>query len=183
MKSQVLADDPTENLLFVAAIPTDLGWFGAVRSQGGVCGTALFKPSREDVLEELSLVWPGAVPVDADTLPELSRAVQRYAQGQVTSFETIALDWRACSPFQHRVLAEVWRIPWGDVLSYAEVAQAVGKPQAARAVGQVMARNPLPLIVPCHRVIASDGSLGGFSAIGGTATKRRLLELEGWSAA
>jgi methylated-DNA-[protein]-cysteine S-methyltransferase len=92
--------------------------------------------------------------------------------------DDLALDLRSCTPFQRQVLRIVQTIPPGQTWSYADVARAAGKPGAARAVGQVMARNPVPLFVPCHRVVASGGGLGGFSAPGGLNTKRELLELE-----
>ena len=79
--------------------------------------------------------------------------------------------------FTRRVLEEAARIPWGTVLSYAEIAERVGAPAGARAVGQAMGRNPVPILVPCHRVVGSDGGLTGFG--GGVCLKRRLLELEG----
>ena len=86
------------------------------------------------------------------------------------------LDWTGVPPFHRRVYERVHAIPRGQTLTYGGVARAVGSPGAARAVGQAMARNPFPLIVPCHRVVAAN-NLGGFG--GGLALKRRLLRLEG----
>jgi methylated-DNA-[protein]-cysteine S-methyltransferase len=82
------------------------------------------------------------------------------------------------TPFQQRVVETVQGIPFGQTMSYAEVAERAGSPRAARAVGNVMAQNRTPMVVPCHRVLASGGRLGGFSAPGGTEFKRRLLALE-----
>jgi methylated-DNA-[protein]-cysteine S-methyltransferase len=82
------------------------------------------------------------------------------------------------SPFFQRVYAIARTIPAGETLSYAELADRAGSPKAFRAVGQAMAKNPFPVLVPCHRVLAAGGKLGGFSAPGGTATKVRLLDLE-----
>lgn len=90
----------------------------------------------------------------------------------------VALDLRGCSAFARRVLEVVRRIPRGETRTYAQVAERAGYPGAARAVGRVMAQNPIPLLVPCHRVVYSDGRLGGYSG-GGPKTKRRLLALEG----
>lgn len=84
------------------------------------------------------------------------------------------------TPFQRRVWAELERIPFGCTVSYGEIARRLGRPRAARAVGAANAANPLPVVVPCHRVVAGDGSLGGYSA--GPAIKRRLLTLEGIAA-
>jgi methylated-DNA-[protein]-cysteine S-methyltransferase len=89
------------------------------------------------------------------------------------------VDLTRVGPFERDVLAVLRRIPAGAVKTYGEVAKAVGQPGAARAVGAACARNPLPLLIPCHRVVRSDGGLGGYSLRGGVALKRRLLEAEG----
>lgn len=89
------------------------------------------------------------------------------------------VDLRRVGPFEREVLSALRRIPAGAVKTYGEVAKAVGQPGAARAVGAACARNPLPLLIPCHRVVRSDGGLGGYSLRGGVTLKRRLLEAEG----
>ncbi|MGQ0550917.1 MAG: type II toxin-antitoxin system prevent-host-death family antitoxin [Armatimonadota bacterium] len=89
------------------------------------------------------------------------------------------VDLRRLGPFEEEVLARLRRIPAGAVRTYQEIARAVGQPGAARAVGAACARNPLPLLIPCHRVVRTDGGLGGYSLRGGIALKRRLLEAEG----
>ncbi len=90
---------------------------------------------------------------------------------------TTPLDLDSGTPFQRRVWAELRRVPFGRTVSYAELARRVGAPRAARAVGQAAGANPIPILIPCHRVVRSDGSLGGFSA--GLETKRWLLRHEG----
>ncbi|MDR7550383.1 MAG: MGMT family protein, partial [Armatimonadota bacterium] len=89
------------------------------------------------------------------------------------------VDLARVGPFEREVLEVLRRIPSGQVRTYREVARALGQPGAARAVGLACARNPLPLLIPCHRVIRSDGGLGGYSLRGGAALKRRLLRNEG----
>jgi len=91
----------------------------------------------------------------------------------------LPLDLSGLSVFTREVLNLTCSIPWGEVASYGELASRLGNPKAARAVGGALARNPIPLIIPCHRVVASDGSLHGYSASGGIALKERLLQLEG----
>ena len=81
--------------------------------------------------------------------------------------------------FEKSVLREVKKIPFGKTASYKEIARKAGRPQSFRAVGRAVAKNPIPLVIPCHRVIRSDGTLGGFSAVGGKRLKKRMLELEG----
>ncbi len=101
------------------------------------------------------------------------------AAGAEDDFQDIELDVTQFTPFQRRVLEQCRRISSGQTLTYAEVARRVGRPGAARAVGNVMASNPFPLIVPCHRVVGSAGRLGGYSGPAGLATKRALLKREG----
>ena len=104
------------------------------------------------------------------------RELTDYFRGVRTVFAALALDPRG-TPFQLRVWQELRRIPWGQTISYGELARRVGNPKASRAVGQANAVNPIPLIIPCHRVIAADGGLGGYSS--GLDRKRRLLRHEG----
>jgi O-6-methylguanine DNA methyltransferase len=105
------------------------------------------------------------------------REVQEYLDGR-RSFFTVPVDLTALPAFQRRVLEEARRIPFGQARTYAWVARRIGNPRAVRAVGTALARNPVPLIVPCHRVLRSDGGLGGYSMEGGVALKARLLALE-----
>jgi methylated-DNA-[protein]-cysteine S-methyltransferase len=102
-----------------------------------------------------------------------------YAEGADDDFRDVRIDNSRLTPFQQRVIHYCRRIPTGKVLSYGQLAQKAGSPGAARAVGQVMRTNRWPLIVPCHRVVGSGGTLGGYSAPEGLALKRRLLEREG----
>ena len=104
------------------------------------------------------------------------RELSAYFAGVRTDFAALTLDPRS-TPFQLRVWQELRRIPWGQTISYGELARRVGNPKASRAVGQANAVNPIPLIIPCHRVIAVDGGLGGYSS--GPNRKRWLLRHEG----
>ena len=104
------------------------------------------------------------------------RELSTYFAGVPTDFAGLTLDLRG-TPFQLRVWQELRRIPWGQTISYGELARRVGNPKASRAMGQANAVNPIPLIIPCHRVIAADGSLGGYSS--GPDRKRWLLRHEG----
>jgi methylated-DNA-[protein]-cysteine S-methyltransferase len=106
--------------------------------------------------------------------------VQQYAAGSPVDFSGLSLDLDYLTPFGRRVAAACRSIPRGEVRSYGDLAAACGSPGAARAVGSVMARNRIPLVVPCHRVVGASGSLGGYSAPDGLRMKRRLLALEGY---
>ena len=104
--------------------------------------------------------------------------IEEYFRGERERFDC-PVDLSQLTGFHRRVLLAAARIPRGSVMTYGGLAKALGKPGAARAVGRALATNPVPLVIPCHRVIASDGSLGGYSARGGISTKLRLLKFEG----
>jgi methylated-DNA-[protein]-cysteine S-methyltransferase len=107
-----------------------------------------------------------------------ARQVAEYLAGRRTAFD-MTVDLSAATAFQRQVLLAACQIPRGQVSTYADLARRIGKPNAARAVGQALSRNPVPIVVPCHRVLAADGSLRGYLGSAGTATKERLLQLEG----
>ena len=107
-------------------------------------------------------------------------AAKRYFAGEKMDFSELQLDLGGQGEFFRKIYAAARRVGWGHTTTYGALAKEVGVgPEAARDVGQAMAKNPVPLIIPCHRVLAAGGKLGGFSAPGGSATKERMLELEG----
>jgi methylated-DNA-[protein]-cysteine S-methyltransferase len=107
-------------------------------------------------------------------------AVKRYFEGKRTDFSELKLDLSDQDAFFRQIYAAARQVGWGETTTYGTLAKAAGAgPEAARNVGQAMANNPVPLIIPCHRVLAAGGKIGGFSAPGGSAAKRRMLELEG----
>jgi methylated-DNA-[protein]-cysteine S-methyltransferase len=105
--------------------------------------------------------------------------MQATMAGRSPDLRDIPLDERDLDELRRAVYAATREVPAGSTRSYGEVARAIGRPDAARDVGVVLARNPYPILVPCHRIVAANGALTGFSAPGGLATKRRMLELEG----
>ncbi len=113
-----------------------------------------------------------------DQAAEALQQVLEYLDGKRTTFD-LPLDMSRMSEFQRRVLGVALKIPRGKYLTYGDVAKAIGKPQASRAVGQALGHNPVPIVIPCHRVLGSDGSLHGYSGGGGIQTKAWLLRLEG----
>lgn len=116
-------------------------------------------------------------PSGDDPLAEPVRQLDAYFRGELRDF-SLPLDWSLSDGFNHRVLLELARgVPYGTVVGYRTLADRVGEPGAARAVGVAMGSNPLPVVVACHRVVESDGGIGGFG--GGLEIKRRLLALEG----
>jgi methylated-DNA-[protein]-cysteine S-methyltransferase len=105
--------------------------------------------------------------------------LEAYFAGERVDLSGVALDLGGVPAFHSDIYAVLRTLSWGVTATYGELARRVGAPGAARAVGQAMGRNPVPIIVPCHRVLAAGGKIGGFSAYGGALTKERLLALEG----
>lgn len=106
------------------------------------------------------------------------RQMSEYLAGKRTAFD-LPLDLSQVTEFRRRVLLAALKIPRGQIATYAEIARRIGRPKAARAVGQALGSNPIPIVIPCHRVLASDGSLRGYSGGKGLATKAQLLKIEG----
>lgn len=125
--------------------------------------------------ERLAKRLGGAITLEETGI--IPRQVGEYLAGKRKAFE-VAIDWALCTPFQRQVLEKQMAIPYGETRTYGELAAQLGKPQAARAVGRAGATNPIPLIIPCHRVIGADGSLRGYGAPGGIQTKAWLLAME-----
>jgi len=153
---------------------TELGWIGVVLSPAGLRATTLPHSLRDGALGEV-LALGASEEAPEDALNGLAGRLRRYARGEPVAFGD-ALDFEGVSPFLRAVWEAAREIPHGQTCSYGELAARAGRPGAARAVGQAMARNPWPIIVPCHRVVASDGGLGGYG--GGLDMKERLLRLE-----
>jgi methylated-DNA-[protein]-cysteine S-methyltransferase len=125
-----------------------------------------------------------AVPGVRESVPpaevqEAIGAIVALLSGAPRDLATAVLDMESVPGFHRRVYAVARAIPPGETITYGEIAERIGERGAAQAVGQALARNPFPIIVPCHRVLAAGGALGGFSARGGVATKRRMLAIEG----
>ena len=156
---------------------TPFGELVAVISAEGLIAVGLGEPPG-DVLERVRKKLPVAVKADEQRTRPYLEKLGAYLRGE-SRLDDMAIDTCLMSPFQKRVLLELRKVPAGSVVTYGELAHRIGKPGAARAVGGALARNPIPLVLPCHRVIASDGGLGGFSSPDGVATKARLLALEG----
>lgn len=135
----------------------------------------------EEFLE--SLKKRGYKEFSRDSEMSLRAALQvgEYLEGKRRSFD-LPIDWQVLKPFQRQVLQATYAIPYGHTATYAELAGSVGKPGAARAVGRAQATNPIPLVIPCHRVVGTDGKLHGYGAAQGLVTKAWLLKMEAGSA-
>jgi methylated-DNA-[protein]-cysteine S-methyltransferase len=159
-------------------IPSPIGEVGIVRCPEGVCPVRMiFLPHKGvSTCERIRETFPEAAP-SSGKRDKTVMQVWGYLAGKDVEFSIGELDFTGCGEFERRVLLADFAIPRGHVMTYRGLAAKVGVPGGARAVGNVMAGNPFPLVIPCHRVIRIDGSLGGFG--GGLPMKKALLEMEG----
>ena len=160
---------------------TARGFCGIAWSEAGIAAFRLPVSAPEAAARLLRRRVPDAeTGAPPEEVAEAIAAAQAYFGGEEVDFSRFRLDLSFRSDLFDRIYAAVRRLRWGETTTYGALAEALGVgPEAARDVGQAMARNPVPLIVPCHRVLAAGGRLGGFSALGGAASKARMLELEG----
>lgn len=164
--------------LTIGLVETSLGTFGALISPKGLARLTFPREGVDLCRAWAARWWPGA-PVDVDSsLPEsIGDQLQAYLAGQLRDLD-LALDMQG-TQFQRQVWQALTHIPYGQTLSYATLAAELGRPRAVRAVGRANGANPVPIVVPCHRVIGSGGTLVGYG--GGLELKKQLLALEGCS--
>ena len=184
------ASQPT--LVELAAFKTRLGWFGVLHAGPVLHGLKFGFSSRAELDKRFtdSLDSSGQsswgspkIATAFDGISNSNHAWQQllidYSSGEQVSFAKVKLNDSGRTEFQARVLKECRQIPYGSTIAYGELAAKSGSPNAARAVGTTMKSNCFPIIIPCHRVVASNG-IGGFSASHGTSTKQKLLAIEGY---
>jgi len=143
-------------------------------------------PEADDAATRQRLTALAPTAAEAPAPPAVAAAIElivAHVRGEPAALETIDLDMDGVPAFHRQVYEAARRIPRGHTVSYGELARALGKPGAARAIGQAMGANPFPIVVPCHRVLAAHRAAGGFSAHGGVETKARLLAAEGFTLA
>jgi len=164
-----------EGLVDVAydVLDSPVGPLLVAASDAGVCRISYFVDGAPEWLaEDFGVrVLRAAQPVD-----DVRRQLDEYFEHRRTEFD-LPLDLRAAAPFHREVLGELARVPYGETVTYGSLAARVGRPRAARAIGLAMNRNPIPIVLPCHRVVGSTGSLTGYA--GGLDKKELLLRLEG----
>ena len=159
---------------------TPIGRCGIAWGARGVVGLQLPEGGDRATRTRLRARHPGAV--EADPTPPIRAviaAIGRLLRGEPADLSSVPLDMSGVAPFHRRVYEAARAIAPGTTCSYGELAARIGAPGSARAVGQALGRNPFPVVVPCHRVLAAGGKAGGFTATGGVATKLRMLALEG----
>jgi len=163
------------------AFETTIGWCAIVWRQAGIVGFLLPEADVLRLQHAILAQHQGAVASRPPTwVKDVIQRVQRHLGGtEIDDFANVPLDLTACPPFHQQVYQAVRRIVPGRTQTYGDIGAALGRPGGARAVGQAMRRNPLPLLIPCHRVLAAGAKPGGFSAHGGLTTKARMLQIEG----
>ncbi len=158
-----------------------IAWNDPGDSAAPTAVTLLQLPEATTAMTESRMARTGARKLSAPPpqIAEVIARVQKHLHGELQDFRDVAVDLDGADPFARQVYEAAREIPAGKTSTYGELAKALGQPAAARDVGQALGRNPIPLIIPCHRVLAAGGKRGGFSAPGGRATKTRLLAIEG----
>jgi len=157
-----------------------LAWTEAATCGGTIAVACLQLPEATPKATEQRIARKsGGTRTDAPpAIAELVQKISKHLRGELQDFRDVPLDLAGVADFAWQVYEAVLRIPAGETSTYGELAKAVGRPTEARAVGQALARNPIPIIIPCHRVLAAGGRFGGFSAPGALLTKSKLLAIE-----
>ncbi len=156
---------------------TRWGWFGLLGNEKGLLRICLPVAHKGVVVRRMLPDAPNAKH-SKTAFSVLEKRIKAYYDGNPDDFRDIEVHLGGFTEFQRKTLAALRQITYGKTISYRGLAELTGNPKAARAIGAVMAKNPTPLVIPCHRVIKADGTLGRFSAPGGAAAKKRMLELE-----
>ena len=156
---------------------TELGWVAVVATDNGVVRMSLPEASAEQAYDHAQPQIEQAE-LDPESLADVRAKVQAYCAGEAVDLTTVQIDSRSMSPFFKRAREACRTIPAGETRTYAWLADQAGNARAARGAGQAMAKNPVALLVPCHRVIGSDGALHGFGGGVGLPMKERLLQME-----
>ncbi len=159
-----------------AAADSPFGALLLAATKRGLARVAFPEEDADAVLQRLATRISPRIVEAPGPLDAARRELEEYFDGRRTRFE-LALDWTLVGPFGRRVLGAASQIPYGGVLTYAQVAAQAGSPRGSRAAGNALGANPIPIVVPCHRVLRRGGALGGYA--GGLERKRLLLELEG----
>ena len=170
-----------DQIFYYSLSETSMGWIGIAGNEKGLRRLILPERTKEGILAELNRYFKSSIkliPADEQFFSVIEK-IKEYFTGKRTLFKEEEINLDDYTIFQKNVLLKTRAIPYGVTRTYRWIAEQAGYPRAYRAVGGVMRINPIPLIIPCHRVIGSYGKLTGFSATGGIALKRSMLQLEG----
>ena len=162
-----------------AIFKTSLGWCGIIYGKQGLI--KIYLPGmKKEKLEKIIHFYNKSIVERSGRIRILIRNICGYFKGKNVRLN-FPIDMEAMTEFEKKVYKQTIKIPFGKVKTYKWLAEKAGVPNGARAVGNALSTNPVPLIIPCHRIVKSDGRLGGFSAPGGTSMKRKMLAIEGYS--
>jgi len=164
-----------------ALFPTSIGACGIAWNELGIAGAQLPESDERATRNRMQRRFPNAV--EASPTAGVQRAIDSITallRGERNDLLDIALAMNDVAPFDRDVYEAARAVPPGTTVTYGDIAKRIGEPHAAQAVGQALGRNPFAPIVPCHRIVAADGTMHGFSATGGVTTKLRRLTIEGW---
>ena len=168
-----------DSVIFLNVFKTDLlGKIGVAVNENGLLRLRMFQENKDAFLRLNSQFGEGEYTFSVPETRIVVEQIQAYLNKEVKNF-SLPIDWTVYTDFQRAVLQETYAIPYGETRSYGEVAAAIGKPKASRAVGQAEKSNHVPLVVPCHRVIGSDGSLTGYGGKDNIDLKAKILAFEG----
>ncbi len=156
---------------------THYGWCGIVSGGNGIKRIILGDKSSSSVKKSIKSLYPSVKHEEDDLLRKVKELLLKYFDGEVVCMD-VPLEFSCATPFQRKVWEGVRSIPYGHIKTYGWLGKKLLNPRASRAVGNALSKNPLPLIIPCHRVVRSDGKMGGFSLHGGTMLKKKLIDLE-----
>ncbi len=161
--------------IYYTTLSTPIGRVFAAAGDRGLVRVSFRRPEPTFVAELKQHLRADVVKSETH-MAKVATQLRQYFAGRRARVD-VPVDLRAVTPFQRQVLTATRRVPPGRVVSYGEIARRIGKPKASRAVGQALGHNPIPIVIPCHRVVAGGGKLGGYT--GGLAIKKRLLAIEG----
>ncbi len=166
----------TASTIYFSSVPdTPIGEIWIARSERGLVAIE-WDSKRSELLDYLTRRLKFSVEENPHHLADIASQLREYLAGKRSRFE-ISIDWSQMRPFQREALLATFAIPYGQTSTYGELATQIGHPRAARAVGRAEATNPMPLVIPCHRVLGADGKLRGYG--GGLKIKKWLLQMEG----
>ena len=161
-------------------VDTAIGPVGLAWSADGVCRVALPERDRARMEMRFAARLGGAGPAEPPAgIAQAIELIKRYAEGETVDFASVPIDLDGADLFRRAIYRAARELGFGETTTYGGLADAAGHPGKARETGEALGRNPVPIIVPCHRIVAAGGKIGGFSAPGGSSTKEKLLALEG----
>lgn len=171
-----IADCDVPTQFTISLFSTALGWMGLVGADGELVSVIIGRPTANAVRTIATKSF--ALLEERDWNPTVRQMLEDYAEGEIVDFSKLDLRLPSMTRFRQKIIDVTRRLGYGETTSYGDLAQRAGHPRAARAVGTVMATNRFPILIPCHRVLASGGKLGGYTSPSGTDLKQRMLEIE-----